>query len=154
MTLIRQIPGVGTFEFEHVLLDLNGTTTRWGEVDDGVRERLGALAAHLVVHLLSADTYGTLSRTAASLGVSPRIVANGEDKRAAVVELGADSCIAIGNGTNDAAMLDAARVGIAVFGGEGVSGAAARSADVLCGSTAEALDILLKEYGLAATLRP
>jgi P-type E1-E2 ATPase len=145
---------MGTFEFEHLLLDLNGTTSRWGRIDDGVAERLRSTSPQLTVHLLSADTYGTLAETAESLGLSWRVVANGEDKRAAIVELGAERSIAIGNGVNDAAMLAAARVGIAVLGGEGLSAAALRDADVLCGSMTEALDLLLHDSGLAATLRP
>ena len=154
MALERDIPGVGRFVFEHLLLDLNGTTTRWGELDDGVVERLRSLAGQLTIHLLSADTYGTLAETAAEIGVSSRVVANGEDKRAAIAELGADASIAIGNGSNDAAMLASARVGIAVLGGEGLACAALGGADVLCGSMVEALDLLLHRSGLAATLRP
>ncbi|HEY2478206.1 MAG TPA: hypothetical protein VGI17_05700 [Solirubrobacterales bacterium] len=154
MPLSRDIPGVGTFDFEHLLLDLNGTTTRWGRIEDGVADRLASLSDHLTVHLLSADTYGTLAETAESLGISWRTVANGEDKRRVVVDLGADRSIAIGNGVNDAAMLATSRVGIAVLGGEGLSSAALRGADVLCGSMVEALDLLLTESGLAATLRP
>jgi len=154
MPLRRDIPGAGAFAFDHLLLDLNGTTTRWGEFDPGVEERLRALAGQMTVHLLSADTYGTLAAVSASIGVTPRVVANGEDKRAAVVELGADVSVAIGNGVNDTAMLRAARVGIALLGGEGLSTAALSSADILCGSMVEALDLLLHESGLAATLRP
>jgi len=71
-----------------------------------------------------------------------------------VVELGAEHCAAIGNGANDAAMLKAACIGIAVLGGEGVATSALRAADVLCGSMGEALDLLIHEAGLAATLRP
>src|SRR5215212_1749949 len=154
MALTRDIPGVGTLELKHLLLDLNGTTSRWGQIEDGVRERLRSIAQHLTVHLLSADTYGTLSETAESLGLGWRVVANGEDKRTAIVELGAETSIAIGNGVNDAAMLAAARVGIAVLGGEGLSTAGLRGADVLCGSMTEALDLMLKDSGLDATFRP
>ncbi len=154
MSLTRDIPGVGTLQIEHLLLDLNGTTSRWGRIEDGVSERLRSISPHLTVHLLSADTYGTLAETAESLGISYRVVANGEDKRAAIIELGADRSIGIGNGVNDAAMLAAARIGIAVLGGEGLSAAALRDADVLCGSMNEALDLLLNDSGLAATLRP
>lgn len=154
MALRREIPGIGSFEFEHLLLDLNGTATRWAELEDGVVDGLRAISEQLTVHLLSADTYGTLASLSESIGVRSRVVANGEEKRAAVVELGADVTIAGGNGANDAAMLAAARLGIAVLGGEGLSAAALRNADVLCGSMMEALELLLSENGLAATLRP
>lgn len=154
MSLRREIPGLGELELEHLLLDLNGTTSEWGAVGEGLPHRLRDLSKDLTVHLLSADTYGTLAETAGSLGIASRVVRNGEDKRAAVVELGADHCAAIGNGANDAAMLKAACIGIAVLGGEGVATSALHTADVLCGSMEEALDLLAHKGGLAATLRP
>lgn len=154
MALIRQIAGLPGLNLEHALLDLNGTTTSWGEMEESVRERLALLAEQIEVHLLSADTYGTLANVAASLGISHRVVENGTDKRAAVLDLGPDRCVAIGNGANDAEMLASARLGIAVLGGEGLSAAALREADVFCGSMVEALDLLLEESGLSATLRP
>jgi soluble P-type ATPase len=51
-------------------------------------------------------------------------------------------------------VLEAAALGIAVVGPEGASGAAVRSADVLCRSVLEALDLLLDTRALGATLRP
>jgi P-type E1-E2 ATPase len=123
-------------------------------VGEGISARLRDLSEDLTVHLLSADTYGTLAETAGSLGIASRVVCDGEDKRKAVVELGAEHCAAIGNGANDAGMLKAACIGIAVLGGEGVASSALHAADVLCGSMREALDLLVHEAGLAATLRP
>ena len=60
----------------------------------------------------------------------------------------------MGNGANDAAMLDAAALGVAVIGPEGAAGAAVRVADVVCGSVLGALDLLHDERALRATLRP
>lgn len=152
--LVRKIPGVGVLELEHLLLDLNGTISVWGRIAPGLQERLPVLARELQVHLLSADTYGTLDAIAAELGVSPLVVVNGADKLDQVLTLGADTCVAIGNGVNDAKMLAAARVGIAVVGPEGAAVPALTAADVVCHSILDALDLLIDESGLAATLRP
>jgi len=105
------------------------------------------------VHLVSADTYGTLDAVARQLGASAETIATGGDKAASVRDLGAESCAAIGNGANDVAMLEAASLGIAVVGPEGAAGAAIRAADVVCGSILDALDLLLDERALVATLR-
>jgi soluble P-type ATPase len=50
-------------------------------------------------------------------------------------------------------MLAAAALGIAVVGPEGAAGAAVRAADVVCASIVDALDLLLDERLLVATLR-
>lgn len=68
--------------------------------------------------------------------------------------MGAERCAAIGNGANDAAMLEAARLGLAVVGQEGASAATLRAADVVCVSILDALDLLARPDALAATLRP
>jgi soluble P-type ATPase len=71
-----------------------------------------------------------------------------------VRELGSRHCAAIGNGANDIDMLHEAALGIAVTGPEGTAAAAVAAADVVCRSIVEALELLLDDRALAATLRP
>jgi soluble P-type ATPase len=51
-------------------------------------------------------------------------------------------------------MLAETALGIAVIGGEGAASAAIQAADVVCASIGAALDLLLDEQALGATLRP
>jgi soluble P-type ATPase len=154
MTLRYEIPGSRAIELEHLLLDVNGTLTDRGELLPGVAERLARLRSELVVHLLSADTFGNLDELGRGLGVGTKRISTGRAKASVVSELGADGCAAIGNGRNDAEMLRAVRLGIAVLGPEGASSEALRAADVACSSILVALDLLLDPLALAATLRP
>jgi soluble P-type ATPase len=147
------VPGRGELSFAHLVLDLNGTLTNRGEPIEGVAERLSRIASTLEVTVLSADTFGALATVAAELEVRSRQVATGEEKARFVWELGAERCVAIGNGANDAAMLDVAALGIAVVGPEGAATAAVHAADVVCTSIVDALDLLLDERALVATLR-
>jgi soluble P-type ATPase len=154
MGLRVEIPGSARLELEHLVLDVNGTITDRGALIDGVAERLRRLSEALGVHLLSADTFGTLDEVRSAVGAEGALVASGEDKRRVVLELGSSTCAAVGNGVNDAAMLEAAALGIAVLGPEGAAGTAIRAADVVCHSILDALDLLLDERALRATLRP
>jgi P-type E1-E2 ATPase len=149
-----EIPGVEAFELEYLLLDVNGTLTDRGRLIEGVVERVNRLSGELAVQLLSADTFGTLDELVAELGVEARRISTGDDKEELLRTLGTERCAAIGNGTNDAAMLSAARLGIAVVGPEGASRAALDAADVVCGAIVSALDLLLDPRVVAATLRP
>ena len=60
---------------------------------------------------------------------------------------------AIGNGANDADMLQTAAVGIAVLGAEGLAAETLLAADVVCANPLDALDLLLNPRRLIATLR-
>lgn len=153
MTVVVEIPGSQRFELEYLVLDANGTLTDRGRVIEGVSERIMRVAAQLAVHVLSADTFGTLSAVAEELGVQARIIATGGDKARCVAELGAERCVAIGNGANDAEMLEMAALGIAVIGPEGAASRALRAADIVCVSILDALDLLLDDRALAASLR-
>ncbi len=153
MSVRVEIPGREPLALEHLLLDVNGTLTDRGVLVEGVAERLRAVGKELRIHLLSADTFGTLADVAASLGAQARRVESGEDKLHVVRELGSERCAAIGNGANDAAMLEAAALGVAVVGPEGAAAAAVHAADVVCGSIVHALELLLDERALRATLR-
>jgi len=147
------VPGREPLALEFLLLDVNGTLTDRGSLIQGVAERLAAIGERLEVRILSADTFGTLETIAIELGARAERVASGADKARVVAELGAARCAVIGNGVNDAAMLEAAALGIAVVGPEGAAGAALRAADVVCASILDALDLLLDERALVATLR-
>jgi soluble P-type ATPase len=139
---------------EHVLLDVNGTLTDRGRLVECVPERLRRLANDVTIQLLSADTFGTLAENAAILNLEARRISSAEDKCLVVEELGARTCAAVGNGLNDVLMLEAAALAIAVVGPEGASPRALAAADIACHSIIEALDLLLDERALVATLRP
>jgi P-type E1-E2 ATPase len=145
----------GTFELEHLVLDVNGTLTDHGRLVEGVAERLGLLVDVLAIHILTADTYGTAEGLARRLPMAAfTTIVGGADKAARVEALGADRVVAIGNGRNDEAMLRAARLGIAVLGTEGAATTTLLAADVACATILDALDLLLDERAITATLRP
>ncbi|HZR92913.1 MAG TPA: hypothetical protein VFA44_10980 [Gaiellaceae bacterium] len=153
MTVRVDIPGRGLIELEHLVLDVNGTLTDRGSLIEGIAGRLEALKGRLEPTLVSADTFGTLDDIGRELAVAVRRVSAGADKLRLVESLGATRTVVIGNGTNDAAALVAAALGIAVLGPEGASVEALRSADIVCRSAIEALDLLLDPRALGATLR-
>jgi P-type E1-E2 ATPase len=151
-----EVPGQGLLCLEHLVLDLNGTIAVDGQVLPGVAERLAKLSGRLTIHLLSADTRGRAAETARQLGLSlARVTAGNEAYRKAqlVAELGHQGAVAIGNGANDRLMLEAAVLGIAVVGREGLAVAALTAADIAASSIEDALDLLLNPQRLIATLR-
>lgn len=150
------IPPRGTLRLEYLVLDVNGTIALDGQLIPGVGERLDELGDLLGLWLVSADTQGTLSSLAAGLQVQVRRVEPGDEaaqKAELVEELGAWRVVAVGNGTNDAAMLRRAALGIAVMGGEGLAVACLEAADVITPGIGTALDLLLRPRRLTATLR-
>ena len=149
-----RIPGADDLVLEHLVLDVNGTLSDRGVMIPGVAEEVASLGAGLRVHVLSADTFGGAEHIAKECEASFRQVGTGQEKVAEIKRLGAGSCAAIGNGRNDAAMLDAAALGIVVVGPEGAHASAVRAADVVTGSIGDALALLADTTALAAVLRP
>ena len=151
-----EIPGWRKLALSYLVLDVNGTLAVDGEMLPGVTERIAALAGSLEVSIVTADTHGKSAGIAQALGVRfTRIQPPDEagQKQAYVAQLGADRTVAIGNGANDALMLRAAAVGIAVLGGEALASVAREAADVVTANIDDALDLLLKPKRLIATLR-
>lgn len=139
MALALPLPGRTALELEHLLLDVNGTLTNRGNLLSGITERISGLRKELEIHLVSADTFGTLGGVAALLEASAIRAQTGEDKLRRLEQLGAHRCAVIGNGNNDVLVLEAAVLGLAVIGPEGASSAAIRAADVVCLSAVDAV---------------
>lgn len=149
------IPGWRRLELAHLVLDLNGTLARDGILLGGVRSLVGELAGILTIHLVTADTFGgadgLLPPPARLTRLAPGREA--EQKRDLVRELGAQTCAALGNGANDALMLAAAALGVAVIGPEGAARAAIEAADVAVNDPLAGLGLFLRPDRLRATLR-
>lgn len=154
---IYDVPGRGVLVLSIVVLDLNGTIAVDGQVLAGVAERVQALReAGFACYLVTADTRGRAQATAEALDLTLQRLDAGhetEQKQAFVEQLGAARVAAVGNGANDAGMLRAAAVGIAVIQAEGASAAALQTADIVVPDIRAALDLLLEPQRLIATLR-
>ena len=150
------IPGFRRLCLTDLVCDYNGTLAVDGLLLPGVGDALTRVGADLRVHVITADTFGTVSREVAGLPLQVIPIPaedQAEAKLAFVTGLGLDGVVAIGNGRNDRMMLAAAAVGIALVQGEGAAGQAVLCADIVVPGILDALGLLLHPQRLVATLR-
>lgn len=151
-----EIPDYKALELKYLVLDYNGTIALDGEISDGVKLCLRKLSKELEIYVLTADTHGTAREMCKGLPLKIHTFpTNGalEEKLKIVEKLGAEQCVAIGNGRNDKLMCRASALAIAVLEREGMCGKLLGEADVCVRSIEDALDLLLYPKRLIATLR-
>jgi P-type E1-E2 ATPase len=151
-----EVPGVGEYSLEHLVMDVNGTLAVDGQLVEGVAEKVAALGEHVTIHLLTADTHGRQAIIDQQLGLKAvRIQPGGEALQKAdyVRRLGAERVVAIGQGANDAGMLAAARLGICVMSSEGVAKETLLACDLIAPTILSALELLEKPKRMIASLR-
>ena len=151
-----EIPGVGEYTLEHLVMDVNGTLAVDGQLIGGIAEKISALREKLTIHLLTADTHGKQAVIDGQLGLTAvRIQPSGESKQKAdyVHKLGGERCGAIGQGANDAEMLAVARLGICVMSIEGVAKDTLLASDLIAPTILSALGLLEKPMRIVASLR-
>ena len=150
------IPGLGEYNLEHLVMDVNGTLAVDGQLIDGVAAKISLLREQLTIHLLTADTHGRQAGIDQQLGLSAvRIRPGGEAQQKAeyVRRLGSEKVAAIGQGANDAEMLAAAHLGLCVMSAEGVAREALLASDLVVPTILVALELLEKPLRIVATLR-
>jgi soluble P-type ATPase len=150
------IPGYRALRLEHLVLDYNGTLACDGELLDGVKDRLDALAGTLRIHILTADTFGKARAQLVGIRCDLSILpVEDQDRRKLeyIQGLGPETTVCVGNGRNDRLMLREAGLGIAVAQAEGAAVQTVLVADVLSPSILTALDLLTHPLRLVATLR-
>jgi soluble P-type ATPase len=150
------IPGWQELHLEHLVLDYNGTLACDGQLIEGVSPLLALLAEQLEVHIVTADTFGSVERMFAGSGYRVFKLPSGNEEQGKaryVQDLGAESSVCVGNGRNDRCMLKEAALGIAVMQQEGLALDALLVADLVTPSILDALDLLLHPLRLMATLR-
>jgi len=150
------IPGYRTFRFRHLVLDVNGTLACDGRLIQGVPALLENLRSKLEIHLVTADTHGkqkTINQTLGLEAVTIPVKDQSSAKLNYIQRLDSETVVAVGNGANDAAMLQGAALGIAVIGPEGTATESVFKADIVTPDIHSALQLLLYPKRLMATLR-
>jgi soluble P-type ATPase len=150
------IPGYKKLQLAHLVLDYNGTLACGGQLLPGVVERLNALSKQMKIHVLTADTFGSVRSALSEVSGELSILApENQDvgKLRYVEQVGPEMTVCIGNGRNDRLMLKEAALGIAVLEGEGAAVETVIAADVVAPNNLAALDLLLHPLRLVATLR-
>ncbi len=150
------IPGRGVYGLEHLVMDVNGTLAIDGQLMDGIAKKISSLRDRLTIHLLTADTHGRQAVIDQQLGLTAvRISPGGESLQKAeyVRTLGSEKVVAIGQGANDAEMLEAAQLGICVMSVEGVAKETLFAADLVVPNTISALELLERPLRIIASLR-
>ena len=150
------IPGNKILQLEYLVLDYNGTIAFDGVLIDGVKECLAELSQILTVHVITADTFGSVKKAIEDIDCKLAVIPlDRQDaaKLAYVKNLGCEKTVSMGNGKNDCLMLKASALGVAVIQGEGAALETLTSADVVCTDIGSALSLLGNPLRLIATLR-
>lgn len=150
-----EIPGREPLLLKHLVLDYNGTIALDGKLLPRAAEQITSLKEFLAVHILTADTHGTVGEECGHLGVTVHTFpsAGAGRHKAQIVEGLSGGICCVGNGFNDIPMFGRAALSVAVIGHEGVCGALLAQADIVVTSIDDALDLLLRNGRLTATLR-
>jgi soluble P-type ATPase len=150
------IPGWRELRLAHLVLDYNGTLACDGRLIEGVSPLLVVLAAQLEVHIVTAETFGSVEKMFAGTRYQIFKLPTGNEEQGKlqyVRNLGVESVVCNGNGRNDRLMLKAAALGVAVQQREGLALDALLAADLVTPGIVDALELLLYPLRLVATLR-
>ena len=150
------IPNFKTLRLVHAIFDYNGTVAKDGKLNPLTKERIMQLAERYKVHIITADTFGSVARECSDLDAKVVVLQSSDhtsEKGAYIQSLGASSCVAFGNGANDVMMLQKAALGIGLIQEEGCALATLQASDIVCRSIDDAIELLLYPKRLIATLR-
>ena len=156
MMIEIDIPGNKKLTLEYLVLDYNGTIAFDGALIDGVKECLAELSQKLTIHVITADTFGSVKKALKDIDLKLAVIPlDRQDaaKLAFVEKIGCENTVSMGNGSNDRLMLKASALGVAIVSGEGAAFETLASADVVCTDIRSALSLLSNPLRLIATLR-
>ena len=150
------IPNYQQLDLKYIVCDYNGTIAKDGIVLPEIGDLFAELGKTYRIFVITADTFGSVKAQVSPFGCEITILSSAnhtEEKAAFIDSLGANHCVALGNGNNDAAMLKTAALGIAILGDEGCSKETLMASDIICKSAQEALELVRYPKRLIATLR-
>ena len=149
-----QRAGQEPLEIDFILLDFEGTLASDRRVHPKAKDKINLLSKRTRIYILAKEeerVMEVLKRVKAEI-IFLKEEESSQEKLNLLHQLGATKTVAIGNGLDDAPMIDEAGLGICVIGREGTAGETMQKADVLFPDLLDALDFLLKPLRQKATL--
>jgi soluble P-type ATPase len=150
-----QRPGQKPLEIEFILLDFEGTLASDRRVHPKAKDKINLLSKRTKIYILTKEEKEFVEETLKKVKAELIHMTEGEtsqQKLDLLRQLGAATTVAIGNGMDDAPMMEEAGFNICVMGKEGTSVEAMKKADVVFMNILDALDFLLKPLRQKATL--
>lgn len=154
--MLFKIPNYADLEIEHIVFDYNGTLATNGALSNTTKDLLKKLCKQFKVYVITADTFGSVKQELADFNLDVVILQSSnhtQEKANFVQKLGLENCVALGNGNNDAKMLEVAKLSIAIIGKEGCATKTMLESDIVCYSIDDAIELFLNPNRLIATLR-
>lgn len=142
-------------EIEFILVDFEGTLAFDRRVHPKAKDKINLLAKRTKVYILTKGEKELMEEVLGRVRAEVYYLTEGEAsqrKLELLQQLGATRTVAIGNGLDDAPLLEEAGLGICVIGKEGASAETMKKADVVVSDVVDALDLLLKPLRQKATL--
>jgi soluble P-type ATPase len=150
-----QRPGRNPLEIEFILLNFEGTLATDRRVHPKAKDKLNLLAKRSRVYILAKGEQEATGEILKKVKAEVIYLTEGEasqGKLDLLRQVGAARTVAIGNGVDDAAMIEEAGLGICIIGQEGTSAEVVRKADVVFTDILDAFDFLLKPMRHKAAL--
>ena len=148
-------PGQKPLEIEFILIDFEGTLAQDRRVHPKAKDKINLLAKRAKIYIFSRGEKERVEEVLRKAKAEIIFLTEGEASRAKLDllrQLGPLKAVAIGNGFDDAPVIEEAGLGICVIGKEGAAGRTIQKADVVVRDILDALDLLLKPLHQAATL--
>ena len=150
-----QRPGQESIQIESILLDFEGTLATDRRVHPKAKDKINLLSKRTKIFILTTGEKEVVSKVLRNVKAEIIFLREGDasrDKMDLLKRLGADRTAAIGNGVDDVSVIEAAALGMAVMGKEGMAAEVSARADVFFKDILDALDFLLKPMRQKATL--
>ena len=148
-------PGQKPLEIESILIDFEGTLARDRRVHPKAKDKINLLAKRTRIYVFFRGEKERVEEALRKTKTEIVFLTEGEASRVKLDllrQLGPAKAVAIGNGFDDASVIEEAGLGICVIGKEGAAGPAIQKADVVVTDILDALDLLLKPLRHRATL--
>jgi soluble P-type ATPase len=153
--ILIQRPGQEPLEIEFILIDFEGTLASDRRVHPKAKDKLNLLSKRTKIYVLTKGEKEVMEETLRRVKAEIFYVTKGEASRQKLDllrQLGATRTVAVGNGVDDAPMIEEAALGICIMSQEGTSVQAMTRADLVVSNILDAFDFLLKPLRQKATL--
>jgi len=148
-------PGQGNLEIEFILIDFEGTLASDRRVHPKAKDKINLLSKRTKIYILAKGEKEGVEESLRRVKAEIFYLTEGDFSRRKLDllrQLGPTRTVAIGNGVDDAPMIQEAGLGICIISKEGTSAEAMKRADVVVSNILDALDFLLKPLRQKATL--